>query len=186
LLLSYRVSTGGVKINEEATTNIPGLLAVGEVSGGVHGADRPGGNNLADSQVFGYRGGRAAARFAVQRLMKSLKKNTDRLFILPMKPKRISQIQKAIEEALMVVRSEKSLKELLQKVNLFREENPLMDLGTENFLLVAEMVARSALLREESRGVHYREDYPETSPVFLKKTYVQKRGDKGMEVFLAD
>ena len=177
---------GGVKIDEEAATNIPGLFAVGEVSGGIHGADRPGGNNLADSQVFGYRGGRAAARFAAQRPIKSDERIPADHFILMKKPKEISEIEKAIGKALMVVRSEKRLKELLQRVNQFREEHPVIDIGTENFLLVTEMIARSALLRTESRGTHYREDYPETNPLFLKKTHVQKKVDQSMEVFLAD
>lgn len=174
---------GGIKIDENGETNVPGLFAVGEVSGSVHGADRPGGNNLADSQVFGYRAGKEAARVAPQRPVERIPSGS---FILIKKPKGISEIQKAIGKALTVVRSENPLKELLRRVNQFREENPVIDLGTENFLLVTEMIARSALLRRESRGVHYREDYPETNPLFLKKTHVQKKGDGGMEVFLAD
>ncbi|MEW6377259.1 MAG: FAD-dependent oxidoreductase [Thermodesulfobacteriota bacterium] len=177
---------GGVKINEDGATNIPGLFAAGEVSGGVHGADRPGGNNLTDSQVFGYRGGRAAAKFAAQRTRKPPQEIPNHRSISLNKPKGISQIQKAIGNSLMVVRSGYGLEELLQRVNQFREENPLMDLGMENFLLVTEMIARSALLRAESRGVHYREDYPESSSSFLKRTHIQKKEDQSMKAFLAN
>jgi len=55
---------GGILIDAEGFTGVEGLYAAGEVTGGVHGADRPGGNNLTDTQVFGYRAGRAAADFA--------------------------------------------------------------------------------------------------------------------------
>src|SRR5208337_36729 len=57
---------GGILIDAHGFTGIEGLYAAGEVSGGVHGADRPGGNNLIDTQVFGYRAGRAAAGYAAK------------------------------------------------------------------------------------------------------------------------
>ena len=55
---------GGIRIDADGFTGVEGLYAAGEVTGGVHGADRPGGNNLIDTQVFGYRAGRAAAECA--------------------------------------------------------------------------------------------------------------------------
>lgn len=177
---------GGIKIDEDGATNVSGLFSVGEVSGGVHGADRPGGNNLTDSQVFGYRAGRAAARFAIEKPLKTVRYDNDGRSISMRNPKGISEIKKGIGNALMVIRSSQTLEGLLQGIRRFREENPSMDLGPENFLLVTEMVARSALLREESRGVHYREDYPETRALFLKKTHVRKKADQDMEVFLMD
>ncbi len=58
---------GGILIDADGFTGVEGLYAAGEVTGGVHGADRPGGNNLIDTQVFGYRAGRAAADCAAKR-----------------------------------------------------------------------------------------------------------------------
>ena len=64
LTLAVQNFNGGVEIDENGFTGVPGLFAAGEITGGVHGSDRPGGNNLTDTQVFGRRAGIAAAYFA--------------------------------------------------------------------------------------------------------------------------
>ncbi|MBU0464012.1 MAG: FAD-binding protein, partial [Proteobacteria bacterium] len=145
---------GGIKIDEDAATTVPGLFAVGEVSGGVHGADRPGGNNLADCQVFGYRGGRAAAVLAADRTWKTRDVIRDDKLIVMENSKKIEPVRNAMDRALMVVRQKQDLGELLDKILSLRYNTPTLDLVTDNVLLTAEMVARSALLRQESRGVH--------------------------------
>lgn len=169
---------GGIKIDEDAATAVPGLFAVGEVSGGVHGADRPGGNNLADCQVFGYRGGRAAAALAADRSLKSKDLIRGDKRIVMENSEKIAPVRNAIDRALMVVRQKEDLEELLDRIQSFRHETPTLDVITDNVLLTAEMVARSALLRQESRGVHYREDFPDSDPKLAKSSLVNK-GNKG-------
>ena len=171
---------GGVKIDDHAATTVPGLFAVGEVSGGVHGADRPGGNNLTDCQVFGYRGGRAAATLAAQRKRKTQGGAREKGLALPEKTEKIDSVKGAMDKALMVVRHREGLIALLEEVGACRREVAPLDVDTDNLLLVAEMFARSALHREESRGIHYREDFPETDPAFQKPSLVQKGNDGHM------
>lgn len=165
---------GGIKIDENAATTVPGLFAVGEVSGGVHGADRPGGNNLTDCQVFGYRGGRAAAGLAKERTFTKLN-DIPRVEPAPRdKKERMENIKAAMDRALMVVRHEKNLLDLIEKIEISRKALSPLDTETENFLLVAELFARSALFRQESRGIHYREDFHERDTGFDKATIVRK------------
>ena len=170
---------GGIKIDEDAASSLRGLFAVGEASGGVHGADRPGGNNLADSQVFGYRGGRAAAQLAVDRSgdMPPLEPGPV-LSVGSHARDALGAIHPEIDAALMVVRNRTHLDALLAKIKTYRRTHDPLDVATDNVLLVAEMIAKSALLREESRGIHYREDFPDTNPSYGRATLVC-RDDKG-------
>lgn len=170
---------GGIKIDENAATAVPGLFAAGEASGGVHGADRPGGNNLADSQVFGYRGGQAAARFAVERSGDLIPAESGQILNIDSgADDKLEDIYSAIDAALMVVRNKENLDVLLNKIDLYRDNCDSLDVATDNILLVAEMIAKSALLREESRGIHYREDFPETNKSYNRATLV-RRDDEG-------
>jgi len=170
---------GGIKIDEDAASSLRGLFAVGEASGGVHGADRPGGNNLADSQVFGYRGGRAAAQLAVDRSgdMPPLEPGPV-LSVGSHARDALGAIHPEIDAALMVVRNRTHLDALLAKIETYRRTHDPLDVATDNVLLVAEMIAKSALLRKESRGIHYREDFPDTNPSYGRATLVC-RDDKG-------
>ena len=166
---------GGVKIDEHAATTVNGLFAVGEVSGGVHGADRPGGNNLSDTQVFGFRGGRAAARLAGQR------GDWPRDLTLADSPRQEPNaagrdlIRAGMDRALMVVRRRDELVQLLDRIRELREKNPDLDIETDNLALNAEIMAGSALLRTESRGIHYREDFPETDPNLTRPSLVYRK-----------
>ena len=175
---------GGAKIDENAATTVAGLFAAGEVSGGVHGADRPGGNNLADCQVFGYRGGRAAAVLAAERPWKLKDTFKQRELIIQEETEELEPIRTAIDKALMVVRRRENLIELLDKIYDFRQEAGVLGTATDNFLLTAEIVSRSALLREESRGIHYREDFPNNDPAYAKPSLIGKGKEGEMGAFL--
>ncbi len=175
---------GGIRIDENAESGVAGLFAVGEASGGVHGADRPGGNNLADSQVFGYRGGRAAAALVLDRRPKVSEKDLPGMHAFKGEPEDLKPICEAVDRALMVVRRQDRLIELERMIREYRDKVREPDLKTDNFLIVTEAVMRSAMLREESRGVHYREDYPEPNPDLARPTLIRK-GPEGMKAVWA-
>lgn len=190
---------GGVKVNEKWETTIPGLFAAGEVAGGVHGANRLGQNSLADVLVSASRAGRYAGEYAARVKKRSISEEQvadeyDKIFgFLTSKKQGIRPIE--IKEKIRnimwnnvgIIRNGKGLKQALEKLrnirtnwvsemavtlNSTRLNIEWIDAIEVSFMLdVAELITRSALYRNETRGAHYREDYPEmNNGVFLKHT----------------
>lgn len=197
---------GGIVINERGESSLAGLYAAGEVAGGTHGANRLGGNSLADLLVFGARAGEWAARWALQSPPmevdpQQVKEEEERIHnvlegknggVRPVEVKRA--IQEIMWEKVGVVRSRRSLTEALE--GLDRLEADLSQVGVacegllynqelvhylevENLLLVGKAIVTSSLVREESRGAHYREDYPEKDDaLWLKNALLRLKGQK--------
>lgn len=177
---------GGVEINENCSTRVPGLFAAGEVTGGLHGANRLGGNAGAEVFVFGRIAGKAAAEyqsglslheFDLDRAAKLLNidpfaKRTD------FEAERTSA-RKIMAKAMGPVRDgealENAIRQLDQQLNELKAVVPnsfeSLRLKTEtcNMVEIAGLVCQSALQRTESRGVHYRSDYPECRDPEWKK-----------------
>jgi succinate dehydrogenase/fumarate reductase flavoprotein subunit len=195
---------GGLRIEPTAESTVPGLFAGGESAGGPHGADRLGGNMNLTCQVFGRRAGRSAAQGARERGIPSLSTpliaaemgrlanlQTQRGSLGPGQFKR--WIQESMWRHLLVVRSDASLRACLAKVERLREsmaeinvDGPVQLTGLleiESLLTVAEIMARAALLRTESRGSHYREDYPQRDDTHWRQSIVTRRVDGRMEQF---
>lgn len=191
---------GGVRINEKGESTVKSLFAAGEVTGGIHGANRLGGNALADTQVFGKRAGQSAAKNALQGVIKSnvtfVNAEKERISILikngnvyPIEIKK--ELQKVMWKDVAIIRNAEGLKNALKRINELKEmskkmrvpnilsyNNDLLDaLEVINMLEVAELVTKSALIREESRGAHYREDYPETKNKWKKSIVFNKDKD---------
>ena len=172
---------GGVQINERAETNLPGLYAVGEASGGVHGSNRPGGNMHIAGIEFGARAAENGVRRArqidspeinwvqVEREQKRISA------ILEGKPKiDVDAIKKKIQETMwsnvLVVRTERGLTNCIETLEEVKEETDHTLSGTRenlfdvlsipNLLDVALLTTKAALMRRESRGGHYRQDFP--------------------------
>jgi fumarate reductase (CoM/CoB) subunit A len=169
---------GGILIDARGSAGIEGLYAAGEVSGGVHGADRPGGNNLADTQVFGYRAGRAAAEYAAGRTRAEHRNISlpDASFTPP-SAEDAAVLQRCADlyySNLTIVRTKGGLEEVLQFVERHaKNRNGIV----RNRLALGSILATAALSREESRGTHYREDFPKTDPAWKKRVAVSKGAD---------
>jgi len=192
---SIQHMNGGILINEKAETSIPGLYAAGEAAGGQHGADRPGGNSLADCQVFGAKAGKYAAERAVKRTiqpsLKHVRKGEDEISKL-MKLRGqmdvgnvVRSIQDIVWRNVSVVREGESLcktyNSLLRyrekvSADLFIDEEHLIEaLELRNMIDIGLIIALAALTRKETRGSHYRIDYPERNDKdWLKMIEIQR------------
>jgi fumarate reductase (CoM/CoB) subunit A len=195
---------GGIEINERCETNVPGLFACGEVIGNVHGANRLGGNSLADVQVFGKRSGEQAALFSRDVALKSPEwREVDGEFlrlrdlcgakgtVTPRSIKR--ELQQLMWDHMGIVRDASLLREGLHKIeNLKDKASQMGKIGSSrryNFALlegvevpsmlsVAEVMLRCGLFREESRGNHFRSDFPESRDTWHCHTIAEKRGSE--------
>jgi fumarate reductase (CoM/CoB) subunit A len=164
---------GGFRINPQCQTTVPGLYACGEVTGGVHGANRLGGNALADTQVFGKRAGEAAGKASrssgsidqsqikeVQLRLSSFHEGE----IAP--PRIIHDLKCAMWKGAGIFRTEQELLACQETIGQLARLAPLADsrqnilecCTVQNMLLLARLIVRGALLRRESRGAHVRKD----------------------------
>ncbi len=178
---------GGILIDANGFTGIEGLYAAGEATGGVHGADRPGGNNLIDTQVFGYRAGRAAAQSATDQerkaLPSSLLKDFEPMPGSPEEEALLTQSANLYYTNLTIVRKKDGLLGVLD-FNARHQKTASMML--KNRLTVGTLLGTAALTREESRGTHYREDFPLRDPAWDKRiTLLRSRDGTPRAEFLA-
>jgi len=186
---------GGVEVDPDTgAASVPGLYAVGEVSGGMHGSNRLGGNSLSDLIVFGRRSGLGAAEYvsalpARPAVPEAALESAAALALEPLEraegenPYTIhGELQTIMNDLVGLIRRESEMKTALVELDKLRAReaqvsaaggrayNPGWHLALDlrNMLEVAECVAQSALERQESRGGHTREDYPGMSPEWRK------------------
>lgn len=197
---------GGLFVDENAATNLKGLWAAGEVAGGIQGGNRLGGNALLDTQVFGKRAGENAAKYAksnghVSLDRKDVEKEAKHIksFIERRKGVRPVQIKTRLAELMWnkvgIFRNRDELQEAVLEIQEIQKEQipQLYVTGTgtrynheliealeiENMVLTADMIARAALMREESRGAHFRRDFPKTdSKIWFVNITVKKENGK--------
>ena len=197
---------GGIRVDADSQmTEVPGLFAAGECAVGLHGANRLGGNSLSDLLVFGRRAGKYAAEFAKQQVqgkvdaaeVERIAKHSLEAFERGADtegPYHVQHdLQTMMQEHVGIVRTESEMQDALARLVVLkkraekvgavgnREFNPAwhtaMDLG--NLIMISEAIARCALDRKESRGGHFRDDYPEKDPAASKYNIVVRKGADG-------
>jgi succinate dehydrogenase / fumarate reductase flavoprotein subunit len=199
---------GGVRVDADtAASTVPGLYAAGEVAAGLHGANRLGGNSLSDLVVFGRRAGAAAAAYA----SRTNARNVDsvqvelaaRAMLAPFEgeggenPYTLhAELQDTMQALVGIIRTKSELEQALAKLDVLSERlervtvegnrqfNPGWHLALDlrSMLTVSKATARSALMRQESRGGHTREDYPKTDPEWGKKNIVTRKRAGALEL----
>jgi succinate dehydrogenase / fumarate reductase, flavoprotein subunit len=204
---------GGIRVDGDTQmSTVPGLYAAGESAAGLHGANRLGGNSLSDLLVFGKLAGEHAAKYASSIAAVNVpSEEVDKRAQQALEPfERNSggesaegayQVQYALQEMMQalvgIVRREEEMSQALEGLGALRERaarvsvpgnreyNPGWHtaLDLQNLLTVAEAVTRSAIERKESRGGHFRDDYPEKDATYAGFNIVVRRGaDGGMVV----
>jgi succinate dehydrogenase / fumarate reductase flavoprotein subunit len=197
---------GGIRVDADTQeSTIPGLFAAGECASGINGANRLGGNSLSDLIVFGKRAGEYAAAFArkhgqarvddgaVERGVRASLEPFDRGETGENPYKVQADLQETMQALVGIVRQESEMAEALHHIERFKERASRVGvvghreyhagwhtcLDLRNLLTVAECIALSALERKESRGGHFREDYPNKVDQFSTFNIVTKQGSGG-------
>ena len=201
---------GGVRVDPDTQmSRVPGLFAAGECAAGINGANRLGGNSLSDLLVFGKRAGEYAARYAREHAAPEVHRDqieeAARWALAPFDRPHTGEspflVQQALQETMQhlagIVRTERELLQALEEISKLRKrweqcavaDNRMYNPGwhtaldLHNLLTVSEAIVRSALVRKESRGGHFRDDYPSKSDEFGKVNFVvAKAADGKMEV----
>ncbi|MEV5411597.1 fumarate reductase/succinate dehydrogenase flavoprotein subunit [Thermopolyspora sp. NPDC052614] len=204
---------GGVEVDADtAAASVPGLFAAGEVAGGMHGSNRLGGNSLSDLLVFGRRAGAGAAAY-VDALKSRPKAAAEAVrqaqeeAVAPLQRKGGEnpyevhhELQRTMHELVGIIRKADEIKDALEVVAKLKERaanagaegstiyNPGWHLALDlrNMLLVSECVGKAALLREESRGGHTRDDFPTMSPEWRRKLLVCSSSPDGSQVTVVE
>jgi len=190
---------GGVEVNPDtaAAVGVEGLFAAGEVAGGMHGSNRLGGNSLTDLLVFGRRAGMGAVAYVKSHGANPVSDST-----IVKAATRIAapftrvggenayslhqELQEITHNLVGIIRTRAELVEAIEKIADIRKRsanisvtgdrmfNPGFHLAfdLDNMLLVAESTAKSALLREESRGGHTRDDFPGMNPTWRQVNHI--------------
>jgi len=196
---------GGVRVDADTQmSDVPGLFAAGECGAGLHGANRLGGNSLSDLLVFGKRSGEHAANFAKGVDLPGLSNAdvdvaADKALAPFDRPGGMNayEVQHTLQDKMQslvgIVRREDEMREALamverladaaQRTTVYgnREYNPGWHtaLDLEHLLTVSEAITRAGLLRQESRGAHFRDDFPEKSAEWAKYNIAVRKGFDG-------
>ena len=203
--------SGGIRIDSEGNSSVPGLFAAGEVTGGLHGANRLSGNAMGEILVWGFRSGIAAANYAKKisfdrynfRQEKKIFKHIENIVSGSSKSnKKVTELKKELQNIaskyLEPARNATGLKEALKrckdtieevrniKCNFkeYRYNLELIDaISLENIHSIIELTAYTALKREESRGSHYRIDFPKSHKRWLKNLCIKKSQTNKPEIY---
>jgi fumarate reductase (CoM/CoB) subunit A len=191
---------GGIRINTDCVTDLPGLLAAGEVTAGMHGANRLGGNAITEILVMGTKAGKKAAESARKMTVKPDSKlpvtaEVNRLAGLGLTAatKTVEELTEVLKKAMWynagIIRTKEGIESALAVIDSLEEaystvsvSNPrqlwdAVELG--NILTVARMICRAALERKESRGSHYRQDHPEENNAeWLKNIVISRKQNR--------
>jgi len=195
---------GGIKIDESCATSIKGLYAAGEAAGGIHGANRMGGNAGTEILVFGARAGKYASEYALSKYFESSRNINEDFAERKMKLFDVVKIQMNNDLTLIFCRKQ-SHKIMQEKVNIIKNKGGLEEALNEldglekilpklvtsditqiiefhqiqNMLITAKILVTTALTRTESRGAHYRNDFPEKNDRdWLKNIIIMKSEGK--------
>lgn len=177
-------SNGGVVIDENGYTGVPGLYAAGEVTGGMHGADRIGGLSTANGLVFGARAGKSAAKCVCHSGREDVEFDA---VTIPDAVARRKRMQELMSTYALVSRNGADLEDTQKAMialgdTAVRQPSQQGKAVADSYALLGQLklarcVLQAQALRTESRGSHYRADFPEENPAMEHRIVIQMEGD---------
>jgi succinate dehydrogenase / fumarate reductase flavoprotein subunit len=197
---------GGIRVDADTQmSTIPGLFAAGECASGINGANRLGGNSLSDLIVFGKRAGEYAAQWSRQNGTARIDEGAvERATTDVLKPFEIgdrgenpytlqADLQDTMQKLVGIVRQESEMQEAVARIGQLTERESRVGVSghreyhagwhtaidVRNLLTVSEAIARSAIERKESRGGHFREDYPQKADEYSTFNIMVRQGSGG-------
>src|SRR5215475_4620902 len=197
---------GGIRVDGDSQmSNIPGLFAAGEAAAGLHGANRLGGNSLSDLVVFGRRAGRYAAEFAKANGTTTVDdqqlQSTAAAALQPFErgpsgenPYQIQyDLQETMQDLVGIVRTESEMEQALDKITQLNQRAERIGItgnreynngwhtsfDVPNMLLISEALTHAAILRKESRGAQFREDFPDKNAEWGRYNIIVRQGAEG-------
>jgi succinate dehydrogenase / fumarate reductase flavoprotein subunit len=197
---------GGIRVDADTQmSTIPGLFAAGECASGINGANRLGGNSLSDLIVFGKRAGEYAAQWSHQNAAARIdaaqveRATTDVLTPFEVgdrgeNPYTLqADLQDTMQKLVGIVRQESEMQEAVVRIGQLNERESRVGVSghreyhagwhtaidVRNLLTVSEAIARSAIERKESRGGHFREDYPQKADEYGTFNIMVRQGSGG-------
>jgi len=195
--IAFQCMNGGVRMTgPDAQSTIPGLFAIGELAGGVRGPDRPGGNSLAEGQVFGHRSGVAAAQRAKaangRREPATLEQTLDFLAACLSRSgqdwrlaEAAAEVRRTMQRDCLVEKDGATMKQALERIRAVQArcesemaltpQTLVEGLSLRNMATVSSLVLRACINREETRSSHYRVDFPESDDAKYTCSFVLKR-----------
>ncbi|MDK0749543.1 FAD-binding protein [Clostridium perfringens] len=183
----FHAANGGISINKKAETKVDGLFAAGECTGGMHGADRIGGLSTANGLVFGKIAGKSASRYASSKGLSEKEEVEFEVYEIEGAGDLILEVQEIMFKNAMIEKSEVGVKNSLLKLEEISKgfvykkevnmENLINSYRLENNILLCKAILKAIDLRKESRGSHYRYDYPKANKNMDKMIMVELGDD---------
>ncbi|BDU95471.1 FAD-binding protein [Clostridium perfringens] len=183
----FHAANGGISINKKAETKVDGLFAAGECTGGMHGADRIGGLSTANGLVFGKIAGKSASRYASSKGLSEKEEVEFEVYEIEGAGDLILEVQEIMFKNAMIEKSEVGVKNSLLKLEeiskgfVYKKEVNMENLRNsyrlENNILLCKAILKAIDLRKESRGSHYRYDYPKANKNMDKMIMVELGDD---------
>ncbi|AWK50779.1 F420H(2):quinone oxidoreductase [Clostridium beijerinckii] len=179
----FHAANGGIKIDEKAQTGVNGLFAAGEVTGGMHGADRIGGLSTANGLVFGTIAGESASTYASNIIMSSIEKIEFEPYEIENAEELINELQEIMFRAAMIEKNEITVQSAIKRIDeiqsnlVYKSDFNMKDINKsyrlKANLLLSKCILMAIDLRKESRGSHYRSDYKKSNSNMNKKIIIE-------------
>lgn len=192
----FHAANGGIKIDEKAQTGVNGLFAAGEVTGGMHGADRIGGLSTANGLVFGTIAGESASIYASNTMMNNIEEIEFEPYQIENAEELNNELQEIMFKSAMIEKNEIAVQSAIKRIDdiqsslVYKSDFDMKDINKsyrlKANLLLSKCILMAIDMRKESRGSHYRSDYKELNTNMNKKIIIEMNDNNNIDVYFEE